>query len=95
MPACFCKEVGFVLMDAVYLQADHKYVGHLNPVHLMLPFANHLISVDTESIVKIWDIRSEGKILMLKFKLCLLNYRAISACILYVSMGLRYFLTKS
>ena len=32
-------------------------------MHLILPFAHHLISVDINSIVKIWVIREQGKML--------------------------------
>lgn len=33
--------------------------GHEAPVHLMLPFGKHLISVDEESVLKIWDVQAE------------------------------------
>lgn len=42
-------------------QVMHTYEGHNADVHLLLPFGNHLISVDVDSCVIIWDIRSEGQ----------------------------------
>ena len=42
------------------LQVVHTYEGHNHDVHLLLPFGQHLISVDTESQVIIWDIQTEG-----------------------------------
>ncbi|XP_026686397.1 WD repeat-containing protein 36 [Diaphorina citri] len=43
------------------------YKGHTSPVHLILPFGPHLISVDEESNVKVWDIKAEETYLELSF----------------------------
>ncbi|CAC5374475.1 UTP21 [Mytilus coruscus] len=48
-------------------QVLRTYEGHEYPVHLLLPFGNHLISVDTGSNVKVWDIHSEGIYLEMNF----------------------------
>jgi U3 small nucleolar RNA-associated protein 21 len=36
-------------------EIKHKYIGHEAKVSHLLPFGNHLISVDEESLVKVWD----------------------------------------
>lgn len=36
----------------------HVYKGHKQPVHLLLPFGPHLISVDEGSCLKVWDIEA-------------------------------------
>lgn len=36
----------------------HVYKGHDQPVHLLLPFGPHLISVDEGSCMKVWDIEA-------------------------------------
>lgn len=36
----------------------HIYKGHEQPVHLLLPFGPHLISVDEGSCMKVWDIEA-------------------------------------
>ena len=41
-------------------QVLFTYHGHTSDVHLILPFAHHLISVDVTSTVKIWVIREQG-----------------------------------
>ncbi|XP_013379758.1 WD repeat-containing protein 36 isoform X1 [Lingula anatina] len=40
-------------------EVSHTYEGHESNVILLLPFGNHLISVDEDSYVNIWDIQSE------------------------------------
>ncbi|XP_064607186.1 WD repeat-containing protein 36-like [Liolophura sinensis] len=49
-------------------QVIHTYEGHEATVHLLLPFGNHLISVDKNSCMKIWDIRSEELYLEIQFE---------------------------
>lgn len=46
-------------------QVVHTYKGHQHPVHLLLPYGKHLISVDDASCLKIWDITSEGSLALL------------------------------
>ena len=48
-------------------ELQHKYIGHQYPVHRLLPFGPHLISVDENSNLKIWDIKSEDLHLELTF----------------------------
>lgn len=45
----------------------HTYTGHEADVHLLMPFGDHLISIDEESNLKIWDIESEELYLDLPF----------------------------
>ncbi|XP_043225558.1 WD repeat-containing protein 36-like [Amphibalanus amphitrite] len=37
----------------------HTYPEHSQPVHLLLPFGPHLITVDMDSTLRVWDINSE------------------------------------
>ncbi|VEN56885.1 unnamed protein product [Callosobruchus maculatus] len=48
-------------------ELKHTYRGHRHPVHLMIPFGPHLISVDESSNVRIWDIKAESVYLELTF----------------------------
>lgn len=48
-------------------ELKHTYNAHKNSVHLILPFGVHLITVDQESNVKIWDIKDESVFLELSF----------------------------
>lgn len=41
-------------------QVIRTYEGHQSNIHLLLPFANHLISVDEDNFVKIWHIKTAG-----------------------------------
>lgn len=55
-------------------QVVHTYEGHQADVHLLLPFGDHLISVDKENAVIIWDVESEGKVVSVGYcKLWALN----------------------
>lgn len=40
-------------------EVKHVYSGHEAQVHLLLPFGPHLLSVDENSELKIWDIKTE------------------------------------
>lgn len=56
---------GFLLTTLVAscltaFQVVHTYEGHQADVHLLLPFGDHLISVDKDNAVIIWDVESEG-----------------------------------
>lgn len=48
-------------------ELKHVYSGHKGKVHLMIPFGVHLISVDHESYVYVWDIKAESLYLKLTF----------------------------
>lgn len=48
-------------------ELKHVYRGHKKTVHLMIPFGAHLISVDENSVVKIWDIKAESVFFELTF----------------------------
>uniref|UniRef100_UPI00398F518B WD repeat-containing protein 36 isoform X2 n=1 Tax=Pristiophorus japonicus TaxID=55135 RepID=UPI00398F518B len=45
----------------------HTYKGHNAEVHLLLPFGDHMISVDRDNILIIWDVQSEEEYLQLNF----------------------------
>lgn len=49
-------------------EIKYKYVGHQSKIHLMLPFGAHLISVDGDSSLRIWDKRSEMCYLEIPFQ---------------------------
>ena len=44
------------------LQVVHTFKGHKAEICLLQPFGDHVISVDTDSVLIIWHIYSEGKI---------------------------------
>lgn len=37
----------------------HTYAGHAGEIQHLLPFGSHLISVDSQSEMKVWDIETE------------------------------------
>ncbi|KAM5192789.1 LOW QUALITY PROTEIN: WD repeat-containing protein 36 [Mantella aurantiaca] len=46
----------------------HTYSGHEAEIHLVLPFGDHVISVDTNNNIIIWDVESEEEYLQLNFE---------------------------
>lgn len=46
----------------------HIYKGHEKNVHLMLPFGEHLISIDEDSLLKVWIIKEATEYLSIPFK---------------------------
>lgn len=48
-------------------QVKYKYEGHETDVHIVMPFSEHLISIDKSSMVKIWHIRSQELHLEINF----------------------------
>lgn len=48
-------------------ELKHTYKGHKKPVHLLMPFGAHLLSVDEENLLKVWDIKTEDLFLELSF----------------------------
>ncbi|KAL4237143.1 WD repeat-containing protein 36 [Mactra antiquata] len=58
-------------------QVIHTYEGHKSDVQLLLPFGSHLISVDVDSKVIIWDIRSEGQYTEIEFDTNIFDITAI------------------
>ncbi|XP_031846092.1 WD repeat-containing protein 36 [Nomia melanderi] len=48
-------------------ELKHTYTGHECTVHSLLPFGTHLISVDDDSNVKVWNIKSEELLIQLNF----------------------------
>ncbi|XP_053330329.1 WD repeat-containing protein 36 [Spea bombifrons] len=45
----------------------HTYKGHEAEIHLVLPFGDHVVSIDTSNTLIIWDTQSEEEYLQLKF----------------------------
>lgn len=45
----------------------HTYVGHKAEIHLLQPFGDHVICVDKDNILIIWDVQSEEEYLQLNF----------------------------
>ncbi|XP_029564560.1 WD repeat-containing protein 36 [Salmo trutta] len=45
----------------------HMYTGHGADVHLLLPFGDHIISVDRGNAVIVWDVESEEEYLQITF----------------------------
>jgi len=48
-------------------ELQRVYRGHTATVHLLLPFGPNLLSVDTEGVLKVWDIKSGAEVLELTF----------------------------
>ena len=60
-----CQNVVYVLAQFQFIH--RKFTGHKYPVHIILPFDKHLITVDRESNVMIWHVESESLYLSLGF----------------------------
>lgn len=45
----------------------HTYTGHSGHVHMLLPFGDHLISVDKENVVIVWEVETEDEYLRMSF----------------------------
>ncbi|XP_028418818.1 WD repeat-containing protein 36-like [Dendronephthya gigantea] len=45
----------------------YEYIGHKSDVQLLLPFAHHLLSVDKNNCLRIWEIKSAELYLQLEF----------------------------
>ncbi|KAI4498395.1 hypothetical protein M0802_006574 [Mischocyttarus mexicanus] len=48
-------------------ELKHTYKGHNATVHIILPFGPHILTVDENSTVIVWDIKTESLILELNF----------------------------
>ncbi|XP_036165773.1 WD repeat-containing protein 36 isoform X2 [Myotis myotis] len=55
----------------------HTFKGHKAEIHLLQPFGDHVISVDTDSILIIWHIYSEEEYLQLTFDKSVFKISAI------------------
>ena len=51
-------------------QVVHTYEGHTGDVELLLPFGHHLVSVSASGELRVWDIDSEGELVLLICPLC-------------------------
>ena len=47
----------------LFVRATEKstFLGHEGDVHTLLPFGDHLLSIDSENCLKIWDVREKGR----------------------------------
>ena len=69
-------------------EIKHIYKGHDCTVHTLLPFGPHLVSVDENSNVKIWDIKTEELITELTFNNTHFKITTLmhpNTCLLYTS----------
>lgn len=48
-------------------KVERKYIGHEADVHTILPFAHHLISIDTDNVLKVWDIDASDEFLSINY----------------------------
>ncbi|XP_046967212.1 WD repeat-containing protein 36 [Vanessa cardui] len=48
-------------------ELKHVYKGHQAPIHKLLPFGIHIISIDEDNVLKIFDIKEETEFLDLRF----------------------------
>ncbi|KAJ0177832.1 hypothetical protein K1T71_006705 [Dendrolimus kikuchii] len=48
-------------------ELKHVYKGHNAPVYILFPFGVHLVSVDEENVLKLFDIKEETEFLELNF----------------------------
>ncbi|XP_072950068.1 WD repeat-containing protein 36 [Epargyreus clarus] len=48
-------------------ELKHVYKGHTAPIHHILPFGVHIISIDEDNVLRIFDIKDEEQILELNF----------------------------
>nr|XP_030725761.1 WD repeat-containing protein 36 isoform X2 [Globicephala melas] len=55
----------------------HTFKGHKAEIHLLQPFGDHVISVDTDGILIIWHIYSEEEYLQLSFDKSVFKISAI------------------
>nr|XP_025147926.1 WD repeat-containing protein 36 isoform X2 [Bubalus bubalis] len=55
----------------------HTFKGHKAEIHLLQPFGDHVISVDTDSVLIIWHIYSEEEYLQLSFDKSVFKISAI------------------
>lgn len=49
-------------------ELKHVYKGHNAPVHLLFPFGIHIISIDEDNTLKVFDIKEESQFLELEFE---------------------------
>uniref|UniRef100_A0A3P8ZH11 Small-subunit processome Utp21 domain-containing protein n=1 Tax=Esox lucius TaxID=8010 RepID=A0A3P8ZH11_ESOLU len=56
-----------LITDVASMQVIHTYTGHGADVHLLLPFGDHIISVDRDNVVIVWDVESEEEYLQITF----------------------------
>ncbi|CAH2297181.1 WD repeat-containing 36 [Pelobates cultripes] len=45
----------------------HTYKGHEAEIHLVQPFGDHVISIDANNVIIIWDVKTEEEYLQLSF----------------------------
>lgn len=48
----------------------HTYEGHKAKIHLLQPFGDHVISVDVDNVLIVWNIQSEGERFLFLLLLC-------------------------
>ncbi|XP_066252400.1 WD repeat-containing protein 36 [Euwallacea similis] len=58
-------------------ELKHTYRGHSHSIQLMTPFGPHLVSIDENNELKVWDIKSETVFLELTFDHSTFNISAL------------------
>lgn len=66
-------------------QLHHTYEGHGGNVQFLLPFGQHLVAVDEESVVKVWDIEAESVYLDIPFAVDSFKITAITHPATYIN----------
>jgi U3 small nucleolar RNA-associated protein 21 len=66
-------------------ELKHEYLGHERPIHLLLCFGPHLLSVDEGNILKVWDIKAEELVLELSFNPSTFGVSAIVHPVTYLN----------
>ena len=55
------KQTVEVDLSLLTLQLDKEFVGHKSEVSLMLSFGGHLISVDVDGFMIVWETKSQSE----------------------------------
>lgn len=58
-------------------ELKHVYKGHTAPIHVLFPFGIHLLSVDENNVLKLFDIKEETEVLELNFDK---NFKITTLC---------------
>lgn len=48
-------------------ELKHVFKGHKSPIHILFPFGIHIVSIDNDNVLKVFDIKEETEFLELIF----------------------------
>lgn len=74
-----------IIVNLRKLALTNLHRGHTHPIHLMIPFGVHLITIDEMSHLKVWDIKAETVFLELTFDPKVFNISAVMHPSTYVN----------